>query len=110
MRRLHPVTIAVLVAGAIVVGGVSIVTELVHRDTEQRLLDQRTGEAGAILATAISGLQPPLSPAADLAEATNGDRSAFQAVMGRLVGHAEGDRFVSASLFALGSTDPIITL
>ena len=109
-RRLHAATIAVIVAGVIVVGGAAIVAEVVHRDTEQRLLDQRTGEAGAILATAISGLQPPLSSAAELAEATNGDQDAFRAVMGRLVGHAPGNRFVSAALFAVGSTDPIITL
>ena len=109
-RRLHAATIAVLVAGVIVVGGAAIVTEIVHRDTEQRLLDQRTGEAGAILATAISGLQPPLSSAAALAEVTNGDPNAFQAVMGHLVGHAQGNRFVSASLYSVSSTDPIITL
>jgi serine phosphatase RsbU (regulator of sigma subunit) len=110
VRRLHVATVAVLVAGVIVVGGAAIATEVVHRDTEQRLLDQRTGEAGAILATAISGVQPPLSSAAALAEETNGDADAFRAVMGALVGHAPGARFVSASLYAVGSTEPIVSL
>ena len=59
-----------------------------HRDTEQRLLDQRTGEAGAVLSTAISALQTPLTSAAELASATNGDPSAFEAVMAPLAGTA----------------------
>jgi serine phosphatase RsbU (regulator of sigma subunit) len=109
-RKLHAATIAVLVAGLVVVGAAAIVTELLHHDTEQRLLDQRTGEAGAILATAISGLQPPLSSAAELAEATNGDPAAFQAVMGRLVGNATGTRFTAATLYSVDSTEPIISL
>src|SRR3954451_2330217 len=99
MRKLHAATIAVLAAGVVIVGAAVVVTELVHRDTEQRLLDQRTGEAGAVLATAISGIQTPLQSAAELAETTNGDPGAFQAVIGRLVGRATGQRFVSASLY-----------
>ena len=90
-RRLHAATIAVIVAGVIVVGGAAIVAEVVHRDTEQRLLDQRTGEAGAVLATAISGLQTPLASAAELAEVTNGDQAALRArCMARLDRHRPG--------------------
>jgi serine phosphatase RsbU (regulator of sigma subunit) len=109
-RRLHAATIAVIVAGIVVVGGAVIVTEVLHQDTEQRLLDQRTGEAGAILATAIGSLQTPLSSAAELAEATNGNEAAFGAVMGRLVGHATGNRFVSAALYSVDSTEPLVSL
>ena len=110
MRKLHAATLAVLVAGVVVVGTAAVVTELVHRDTEQRLLDQRTGEAGAVLSVAISGLQPPLSSATELAEATNGDPAAFQAVLGRLVGHDPGDRFLAAELYSVNGTKPIVSL
>jgi serine phosphatase RsbU (regulator of sigma subunit) len=108
MRRFHPVSIAILVAGLLVVAGATIVTEVLHRDTEQRLLDQRTGEAGAVLVTAISGLQTPLASAAELAEATNGDEAGFRAVMGRLVG--DGKQFIGASLYAVDSTDPLVAV
>src|SRR5215217_7386671 len=87
VKSLHAATVAVLVAGVVVVGGATVITEVLHRDTEQRLLDQRTGEAGAILATSIGGLQTPLSSAAELAQVTDGDPDAFRAVMGHLVGH-----------------------
>jgi serine phosphatase RsbU (regulator of sigma subunit) len=110
VKKLHAATIAVIVAGVVIVGGATIVTEVLHRDTEQRLLDQRTGEAGAVLSTAISGLQTPLSSAAELAETTNGDPDAFRAVMGRLVGRATGNRFVAAQLYSASSTTPIVSM
>jgi serine phosphatase RsbU (regulator of sigma subunit) len=110
MKKPYATTLAVVVAGVVIVGAAVVVTELVHRDTEQRLLDQRTGEAGAVLATAISGIQTPLQSAAELAETTNGDPDAFQAVIGRLVGLATGQRFVSASLYDSNSTEPVAVL
>jgi serine phosphatase RsbU (regulator of sigma subunit) len=110
VKKLYPTTVAVIVAGLVIVAAAVVVTELVHRDTEQRLLDQRTGEAGAVLATAISGIQTPLQSAAELAETTNGDPEAFRAVIGRLVGRATGQRFVSASLYDRSSTEPVAVL
>ena len=108
MRKLYAASLAVLVGGFALVAAATVVTEVLHRDTEQRLLDQRTGEAGAVLSTAIGGLQTPLASAAELAEVTNGDETAFRAVMGRLSG--TGKQFVSASLYEVGSTVPLVAV
>ena len=106
--RVHPVAVVVLVVGALVVGAAAVAAESAHRDTEQRLLDQRTAEAGAILSVAITGLETPLSSAAELAEVTNGDPAAFRAVLGRLTG--DGKQFVSTSLYPVGGTEPVVSI
>ncbi len=110
VKRFYAATGVVLLAGFLIVGTATVVTELLHRDAEQRLLDQRTGEAGAVLATGISGLQTPLASAAELAEVTNGDQAAFSAVLARLIGTGPGKQFVSASLYSIDSTEPLVTL
>jgi serine phosphatase RsbU (regulator of sigma subunit)/type II secretory pathway pseudopilin PulG len=108
MKRPHLVPVVVLIAGIVVVGAAATIAEVSHRDTEQRLLDQRTGEAGAVLSTAISALQTPLTSAADLASATNGDPAAFEAVMTPLAG--DGKRFVAASLYSTASDVPLVNV
>jgi len=98
----------VLVAGLAIVAAATVVTEALHRDTEQRLLDQRTAEAGALLGTSVGSLQTPLASAAVLAEETNGDPRSFRAVMASLTG--TGKRFVSAALYSTTSTEPLDVL
>lgn len=56
-------------------------TESVHRSTERRLLDQKAAEISAVLELAVAGAEAPLTMAAEVAAASNGDPSAFTASM-----------------------------
>ena len=91
------VLIGVLVTGALVIGAARV-----HDNNEQRLLDQRVREVGAVLEAAIPSLQASLSAAAIVAESTNGNPSAFRQVMAPIVGASPKKRFASASLWRLG--------
>ena len=73
----------------------ALVARSIHHDSEQRLLQQRTNEAGALLTTAIGNIQTPLAAAAELAEVTNGDPTAFRAVLDRPF---ESEQFTAAVL------------
>ncbi|MEO8693670.1 MAG: PP2C family protein-serine/threonine phosphatase [Acidimicrobiales bacterium] len=103
-RRLHRLSIGVLVVGAAAVGGLTWVTAWSHGRNEQRLLDQRVREAAAVLVTSLPRVQTPLAAGAELAEATNGDATAFRRFATPLV--QQGAPFVSVSLWQLNATDP----
>ncbi|MGH3419819.1 MAG: PP2C family protein-serine/threonine phosphatase, partial [Streptosporangiaceae bacterium] len=73
---------------------------------EQRLLGLRVKEAAAVLSAAVPSVQEPLSSAAELAGATDGNRGDFDRAMSRYVG--PGRTFVSASLWrAAPNQDPL---
>lgn len=76
----------------------------VHNDSEHRLLQQRTNEAGALLSNAIGNIQTPLAAAAELAEVTNGDPTSFRAVLNRSIGR---DQFAGAVLLDADSAEVV---
>lgn len=111
MRRLHAAAVVVAVAGTALTGVLGLATWSAHRDNEDRLLRQRTREAGAVLEASLPGLQTPLAATAELAEVTEGaDADSFARLMGPLVGPET--RFVSASVWRIDVADPrsVLTL
>jgi serine phosphatase RsbU (regulator of sigma subunit) len=107
LRRVHPATLIVVAACLVLTLAGSLATWTLHRNTEQRLLDQRTSETGAVLTAAISGVQTPLAAAAALVEASNGDAAIFEATMGRLV---SGGQFAAAALVEVTSNEVLATV
>ena len=103
-RRLHRLSIVVLVIGAVAVGALTWITSWSHDRNEQRLLDQRVREAAAVLVTSLPRVQTPLAAGAELAEATNGDAAAFRRFGAPLV--AQGAPFVSVSLWPAHAAEP----
>jgi hypothetical protein len=69
---------------------------------ESRLLRLRAREVGSVLTANVPSLQTPLASAAELADATGGNRSRFRAFMAPYVG--TGRQFASASLWRLGAS------
>ncbi|HEY7136208.1 MAG TPA: PP2C family protein-serine/threonine phosphatase [Acidimicrobiia bacterium] len=104
--RLHLaslVTLLVIVAFTI---GLFLVTASLHNSNENRLLKQRAREAGVTVTAAVSGLQTPLSSAAQVAQATNGNVDQFRRVAASVVG--TGRSFVSLALWRMDDpTGPI---
>lgn len=97
-----------LVAGLVAVLGIVITAVLAgatwaaHSANEDRLLQQRTREVGAVLTAAIPTVQAPIVSAALLAEATNGDPVIFRQLAAPLI--AKSRPFASVSLWS--TTDP----
>ncbi len=104
--RLHIGALAVLVVGLVITATLSIGTESLRQENEDRLLRQRVHEAAAVASAAVPSVQTPLSSAAILAQRTNGAPGAFNQVLGKLV-HA-GTPYVSASLWDLSTLDPTL--
>jgi hypothetical protein len=96
-------SIVVLVAGLLVTGLLTSVTESVHNHNESRLLSIELKEAGSVVAAAVPSIQIPLTSAAQLAAATNGSPSQFRSSM---QSYTSGNPFASASLWRLGSGPP----
>src|SRR6476620_7937156 len=105
VRRMHPITVLVVVVGLLVTIGLTVGTWLVHDRNEDRLLEQRAKQAATVAAASIGSLQGQLSASSVAAEAGQ-DGALFRQVMQPLVGSGEGARFVSASVWPLGSSDP----
>ncbi|HEY1833199.1 MAG TPA: PP2C family protein-serine/threonine phosphatase [Solirubrobacteraceae bacterium] len=91
-----------LLLGAIVTAGFALTTLALYRSSENRLLDLRAREVGSVLTAVVPSIQTPLASAAELADATRGDKQKFRAFMAPYVG--AGKQFVSASLWPLGQT------
>ena len=103
-RGVHRGAVVVLLVGALVTLALSLGAGALNSRNEDRLLHQRAREVGLVAASSTSATQTPLSSAASVAEATNGDIDAFKTVMGPLAG--AGKRFGSASLWSLDATPP----
>jgi serine phosphatase RsbU (regulator of sigma subunit) len=99
--RLHVTAVAMLVVGLIVTAALAAAAWRVHQGNEDRLLEQRTREAAAVLTAASTGVETPLGAAAELMLATDGDAGAFRTFMRPFVGEAGGP-FASASLWTVG--------
>lgn len=98
--RPHGTSLVVLLLALIVTSAAVVATAMQHNQTEDRLIDQRTKEAAAVLTAAVTNVRTPLTAAAELAEATDADVAVFDAVMRPITG--TGLQFVSASLWAIG--------
>ncbi|HWD74358.1 MAG TPA: PP2C family protein-serine/threonine phosphatase [Solirubrobacteraceae bacterium] len=84
-RRTLGLPALTLLVGLLVTLALVLVSQSQYTSNENRLLRLRVSDAGAILTTALPGLQSNLASAAELADATNGNVAKF-------------DRFVSPSL------------
>jgi hypothetical protein len=100
---IHPTTTVVAAVGLVVTAALAAATWSVHASNEDRLLRQRTREAGAVLTAALPSIQTPLASTAELVEVTAADEDAFDRAMAPLVG--EQGPFVSASVWRLGGGD-----
>jgi len=79
-----------------------------HRDVEDRILQRRVQEAGAVLTAALPSTTSPLVGAVELAEVTDGGEASFDRVLGPLVG--DQGPFVSASIWPIGGDRPQVVL
>jgi stage II sporulation SpoE-like protein len=95
--------VAVGVVGLIATGALAWVSASTYSSNENRLLNLRARDAGALLSGAYLSVQTPLASAAALADATNGDVAKFRSFIGRSVGPQGKGQYVSASLWRLGA-------
>jgi hypothetical protein len=109
-RRIRWTAVAVLVVGLVLTSALAAAAWSVHGGNEQRLLDQRVREAGALLTVALPSIQTPLGSAAVLAEATNADPASFEKLMRPMVG-PKGP-FVTASIWRADGSElqPILRI
>ncbi len=93
-----------LIVGLVLTVVLVIGSAQLHASNERRLLRQRTREAGTVVMAATAQVQTPLSSAAVLAEATNGNTADFEHFWSPIV--ALGHPFTSVSLWPVGSSAP----
>ena len=101
------IALSVLMLCVLTAAAFALVARSVHDDTEQRLLQQRTNEAGALLTNAIGNIQTPLAAAAELAEVTDGDPPSFQAALNRSI---EREQFAAAVLIDVDTAEVLATV
>ncbi len=89
-----------MVVGVVLTAAVTVATFAAHTSNEQRLLRQRTREAGTVFTAALPTIQTPLLSTAEVAEITNGDPATFQRALASQVGPNPGQRFVAAALWS----------
>lgn len=104
-RRSLPVVITV--AGLVGFGLLAAGCRVLYNQTEDRLLRQRTSEAALALQASVAGIRSPLEAAARLATLTNGDASAFEAMIDPAIG--DGKALTTAALYRFGDSSPIAT-
>ncbi|MEP7204337.1 MAG: PP2C family protein-serine/threonine phosphatase [Ilumatobacteraceae bacterium] len=102
-KRLPAIIMAV---GLVIFFALAAGCRVLYDQTEGRLLEQRTSEAGATLQLGVTQIELSLGAAAKLSEATNGDGAAFKKMIETYVGDAK--TFTSAALFRIGSTTPVV--
>jgi serine phosphatase RsbU (regulator of sigma subunit) len=89
------------VLGLVVTAAFALTSLGLYDRNETRLLHLRAREVGSVLTAVVPAIQTPLASAAELADATGGDRKRFRAFMAPYVGL--GRQFASASLWRLGT-------
>jgi hypothetical protein len=103
-RRLSSLSLSVALAGLVLTGLLGWATATIHDHNEDRLLTLELHQAASVVTAAIPSIQIPMTSAAELADATNGDPQQFRDAMAPYVG---GTRpFASASLWRLGRGTP----
>jgi Stage II sporulation protein E (SpoIIE) len=101
----HRLPAVVLIVALAVFFGLAAACRVLYNQTENRLLRQRTSEAGAAIQISVNQIRSPLDAAAKLAAATGGDTSSFEKILAPYVGTDK--TFTSAALFKIGSTTSI---
>jgi serine phosphatase RsbU (regulator of sigma subunit) len=91
--------ITVLVVGLIVTGGLVVISAVLYRNNENRLLKLRTRDIGSVLTAALPSIQSSMSSSAAFADATGGNAKKFDRFVAPLVGQAAGGPFASVSLW-----------
>ena len=104
MRGHRRLPIVIMVVGLAIFLGLAAGCRLLFDQTEDRLLDQRTKEAGSALQLSVNQIRAPLDAAAKLAQATNGD-DAFARIIKPYIGPKTS--FTSAALYQIGTPTPI---
>jgi len=104
-RRRLPIVI--LIGGLTLFLGLAAGCWVLFNQSEDRLLQQRTNEAGQVLQVGVTGVRAPLDAAAKIAEETDGDPAVFDNIIGLIVGTGPGKSYTSAALFRVGDTTPI---
>jgi hypothetical protein len=94
----------VVVIGLVATAGLALGARRVHDNNEERLLDQRVREVGAVLSAAIPTLQSSLGSAGTVAVATNGNTKVFEGVVRPIV--AAKSPFDSVGLWRIGPGGP----
>ncbi len=102
-KRLPAVIMAV---GLVIFLALAAGCKVLYNQTENRLLKQRSREAGATLEFGVNNIRLPLDAAAKLAAATDGDVTPFTKIIETQVGPAP-KTFTSAALYRTGSPTPI---
>jgi serine phosphatase RsbU (regulator of sigma subunit) len=95
--------LATLAIGLAVTGTLALLSHAQYTRNEKRLLKLRVGDAAALLAVAVPGVQTPLASAAELADATGGDVQKFKRFIASYVGTSQGKQFASVSLWRLAA-------
>jgi hypothetical protein len=95
----------VLLAGLVLTGALAWVSVSIHDHNEDRLLTLELHQAASVVSAALPSVQIPLSSAAELAVATNGNPLQFRGYIGPYVG-GKGP-FVSASLWRVDDGTPM---
>lgn len=101
--------LAVLLGSLVVFAALSVASWVLYDQAEQRLLEERTGEASQVLKVAVGNLQGPIEAAATVAGASDGNPDFFVATMADEVG-APPLPFTSAVLYRLSDGQPISAL
>jgi len=96
-RRPTSLSMTVLLVGLVLTGALAWVAVSIHSHNEDRLLGLELHQAASVVEAAIPSIQIPLTSAAELASATDGDPQAFRTYMTTYV--QEAGPFVSASLW-----------
>jgi hypothetical protein len=98
-RRPSALSVIVLVFGLVLTGVLAQVSSSIHDHNEDRLLTLELHQAASVVTAAIPSVQIPLTSAAELAQATNGNPQLFRTYIAPYVG-ATGS-FASASLWRM---------
>jgi len=93
----------VLLAGLLITAGLSLLSATVNSKNESRLLFVQVREAGTVLASAVPQLETPLASGVAFADATHGDRAAFQQFMAPYIG--VGHPFIDAVLCSVNGSE-----
>jgi Stage II sporulation protein E (SpoIIE) len=102
--RRHLVPVIVLVVGLAVTAILTVVCWTVNDHNETRLLDLQVGEAGTVVSAAVPDIENPLSLAADIAVATDGNPASFTSLAKAYVGPL--GRYQSVALWRITGGTP----
>jgi hypothetical protein len=97
-------SLSVALAGLVLTGLLGWATSSIHDHNENRLLTLELHQAASVVTAAIPSIQIPMTSAAELADATDGDPQQFREYMTPYVGGT--GPFASASLWRLGGGAP----